>query len=64
MMMMVTMLRSSAAAAVLVFIYLCHVTANDAPARSRPPGMQFTFRLNRNIPCYTSGRDGRASGTE
>jgi len=45
---LMTMLRSLTAAAVLVLVYLCHVTADDAPARSRPPGMMFYLFL-RNI---------------
>ena len=45
--MMMVMRSSAAATVVLVIVYLCHVTADDAPARSRPPGMSFYF-LTRN----------------
>jgi len=46
------MIRSWAAASALMLVYLCHVTANDAPARSRPPGMIITFTVFFQIICH------------
>jgi len=55
-MMMPTKWSSVAAAVVLVIVYLCHVTADDAPARSRPPGMLFHL-LTRAIAFVIMRRD-------
>jgi len=52
---------SVAAAVVLVIVYLCHVTADDAPARSRPPGMLFHL-LTRNCIRYNARRQQSRAG--